>query len=493
MKVLIANRGEIAVRVARACRELGLTSVAVYSDCDRESLHVRSADEAYAIGAPPARESYLAIDKLIDVARRSGATLVHPGYGFLAENAAFADACAAAGLTFVGPSADAIRLMGSKTAARDAAMAAGVPVVPGTDAPFAEDASDAVVAAEATRIGYPLVVKAVAGGGGKGMRTVERAGDLLSAVRTARSEAASAFGDASFYLERRVINPRHIEIQLMGDHHGTVVPFVERECSIQRRHQKVVEESPSTRVSEQTRQAMAECAASVARSVGYTNAGTIEFLLDHANGEAKFYFLEMNTRLQVEHPVTEMVTGIDLVHWQLRIAMGETLAIDPARALTPRGHAIECRIYAEDPDEGFMPAPGRVLGLHVPQGPGVRDDGGVAAGFEIPNVYDSMIAKLVVWGESREVAIARLRRALGEYQVRGVRTTLPFFRWLTAQPAFARAEFHTAWLDGVLASRNGEPFAPASDADVRAAVIAAAAHAHRTASRSGAAEAAGGA
>ena len=492
MKVLIANRGEIAVRVARACRELGLTSVAVYSDCDRESLHVRAADEAWPIGAPPARESYLNIEKLLDVARKSGASLVHPGYGFLAENAAFADACAAAGLTFVGPSGDAMRRMGSKTGAREVAVAAKVPVVPGTDGPFAENASDDEIVREADRVGYPLVVKAVAGGGGKGMRTVAAREDLLSAVRTARSEAASAFGDASFYLERRVINPRHIEIQLMGDHHGTVVPFVERECSIQRRHQKVVEESPSTRVSAKTRKAMADCAAAVARGVGYANAGTIEFLLDvGADGQENFYFLEMNTRLQVEHPVTEMVTGIDLVHWQLRVAMGEKLSIDPDRALTPRGHAIECRIIAEDPDQGFMPSPGRVLGLTVPQGPGVRDDGGVAEGFDIPIFYDSMIAKLVVWGESREVAIARLRRALSEYQVRGVRTTLPFFRWLTEQPEFASADFHTAWLDGVLASRKGEPFAAISDADVRAAVITAAVHARAMASTAGASPATG--
>jgi len=488
LKVLIANRGEIAVRVARACRELGLASVAVYSDCDRESLHVRAADEAFSIGAPPARESYLNIEKLLDVARASGATLVHPGYGFLAENAAFADACASAGLTFVGPSGDSIRLMGSKTAARDAAIAAGVPVVPGTDAPFAADAPDDHVLAEGDRIGFPLLVKAVAGGGGKGMRSVGSRDELLAAVRTAGSEAASAFGDASVFLERRIINPRHVEIQLMGDHHGTVVPFVERECSIQRRHQKVVEESPSTRVSAKTRKAMAECAASVARSVGYANAGTIEFLLDD---DEHFYFLEMNTRLQVEHPVTEMVTGIDLVHWQLRVAMGETLDIDPDRALTPRGHAIECRIIAEDPDQGFMPSPGRVLGLQVPQGPGVRDDGGVAEGFEIPNVYDSLIAKLVVWGETREVATARLRRALSEYQVRGVRTTLPFFRWLVEQPAFAAADFHTAWLDGVLAARKGEPFAAVSEADVRDAVIAAAVHAHRLASRASAPQADG--
>ncbi|MDQ3070104.1 MAG: acetyl-CoA carboxylase biotin carboxylase subunit [Acidobacteriota bacterium] len=474
MKVLIANRGEIAVRVARACRELGLTSVAVYSDCDRESMHVRSADEAYPIGAPPARESYLDIDKLLAVAARSGATLVHPGYGFLAENAGFSEACRDAGLTFVGPSPEAIRLMGSKTAAREAAIAAGVPVVPGTEQPFALDAPDAFILSEGDRIGFPLLVKAVAGGGGKGMRSVATREDLLAAVRTAGSEAASAFGDASVFLERLVVRPRHIEVQLMGDSFGTIVPFVERECSIQRRHQKVVEESPSTRVSDTTRRAMAECAAAVARSVGYTNAGTIEFLLDD---KEHFYFLEMNTRLQVEHPVTEMVTGIDLVHWQLRVAMGERLTIDPARALTPRGHAIECRIIAEDPDQGFMPSPGRVLGLEIPQGPGVRDDGGVAEGFDIPIFYDSLIAKLVVWGESRDVAIGRLRRALAGYQVRGVKTTLPFFRWLTEQPEFARADFHTSWLDGVLADRRGEPFVSPTSADVRAAVIAAAIHA----------------
>ena len=489
MKVLIANRGEIAVRVARACRELGLGSVAVYSDVDRESLHVRAADEAFHVGAAPARESYLDIERLLDVARRSGATLVHPGYGFLAENAAFSQACADAGLTFVGPSAEAIRLMGSKTAARDAAIAAGVPVVPGTDGPFPADASEQHILAEGDRIGFPLLVKAVAGGGGKGMRTVNAREDLIAAVRTAGSEAASAFGDASVFLERLVVEPRHVEIQLMGDTHGTVVPFVERECSIQRRHQKVVEESPSTRVSEKTRRAMAECAAAVARTVGYSSAGTIEFLLD---ADENFYFLEMNTRLQVEHPVTEMVTGIDLVHWQLRVALGERLTIDPERALAPRGHAIECRVIAEDPDEGFLPSPGRVLGLRVPHGPGVRDDGGVADGFEIPIFYDSLIAKLVVWGETRDIAIQRLRRALREYQVRGVKTTLPFFRWLVDEPAFQTADVHTAWLDRVLAGRNGEPFTSTGDADVRAAVLAAAIHAH-TLSRTAEAVGAGGA
>jgi acetyl-CoA carboxylase biotin carboxylase subunit len=478
MKVLIANRGEIAVRVIRACRELGLRSVAVYSDCDRAALHVRLADEAWHIGPSPAAESYLRIDKMIDVAKQSGATLVHPGYGFLAENARFAQACLDAGLVFVGPTPDVISRMGSKTAARAVAIAAGVPVVPGTEAPFAEEAPIDAITTAAEAIGYPLVVKAVAGGGGKGMRTVAAAADLPAAIRTARSEAKAAFGDAAVYLERRLIGPRHIEIQLLGDAHGTVVPFVERECSIQRRHQKVVEESPSSPLDATTRKAMADCAASVARTVGYTNAGTIEFLYDT---DGKFYFLEMNTRLQVEHPVTEMVTGIDLVHWQLRIARGEKLTVDPEQALTPVGHAIECRIYAEDPDLGFMPSPGLVRGLSVPGGPGVRDDRGVTDGFEIPLFYDSMISKLVVWAETRALAIARLDRVLGEYRVMGVRTTLPFFRWLMTQDAFATGDFHTAYLDAILADRQGEPFVAPTGADEHDATVAVALAAWRAA------------
>ncbi len=440
VKVLVANRGEIAVRVIRACRELGLWVVAVYSDCDRRALHVRLADEAYHLGASPAADSYLRIDRIIDVALRSGVTLVHPGYGFLAENADFAAACVAAGLTFVGPSARAIALMGGKTAARDVARAAGVPVVPGTAAPFGPDAADAEIAEAAARVGYPLIVKAVAGGGGKGMRTVLGPSDLAAAVRTARSEAGSAFGDSAIYLERRLIDPRHIEIQLLADHHGTVLPFVERECSIQRRHQKVVEESPSPVLSAQTRHAMADAAVKVARAAGYTNAGTIEFLLDSTGA---FYFLEMNTRLQVEHPVTEAVTGIDLVQWQLRIAQGERLTVLPEQALTSRGHAIECRIYAEDADRGFLPSPGLVRSLSVPGGPWVRDDRGVAPGFEVPVFYDSLIAKLTVWGETREEAVRRLTRALDEYRVVGVSTTLPFFRWLVRQPEFSAARFST--------------------------------------------------
>ena len=471
MKVLIANRGEIAVRVMRACRELGWTTVAVYSECDRQALHVRSADEAYPIGPSPAGESYLRIDRVVEVAKRSGAALVHPGYGFLAENEDFAQACVDAGLIFVGPSPRAITLMGSKTAARRAAIAAGVPVVPGTEAPFADTASDAEITETAARIGYPLVVKAVAGGGGKGMRTVAGPAELLPAIRTARSEAGSAFGDTAVYLERRLLRPRHIEIQLLGDEHGTVLPFVERECSIQRRHQKVVEESPSVALTPETRRRMAECAALVAKSVGYTNAGTIEFLLDE---DGQFYFLEMNTRLQVEHPVTELVTGVDLVQWQLRIAMGERLTVSPERALTPVAHAIECRIYAEDPDAGFMPAPGLVRALSVPGGPGIRDDRGVAPGFDIPVFYDSMISKLIVWGDTRAEAIARLRRVLAEYRVVGVRTTVPFFQWLVDQPEFAEARFDTTYLDRILADRKGQPFVAPTPDDEEDAVVAAA-------------------
>jgi acetyl-CoA carboxylase, biotin carboxylase subunit len=481
MNVLIANRGEIAVRVIRACRELGYGTVAVYSDCDRDALHVRLADRAYRLGPAPAAESYLRIEAIVDVARRAGASLVHPGYGFLAENEDFAQACVDAGLTFVGPTPSAIALMGGKTAARDIARQAGVPIVPGSPAPFDEHTPDERLVAAAAAVGYPLLVKAVAGGGGKGMRTVSGPDALVPSVRLARSEARSAFGEAAVYFERLLIQPRHIEIQLLADHHGTVVPFVERECSIQRRHQKVVEEAPSPVLDPRDRAAMADAAARVARAAGYTNAGTIEFLLD-ASGA--FYFLEMNTRLQVEHPVTEAVTGVDLVQWQLRIARNERLTVSPAQALTPRGHAIECRIYAEDPDEGFLPSPGRVRALAVPGGPGVRDDRGVAAGFSVPVFYDSLIAKLIVWGDTRASAIGRLTRALDEYRVVGVKTTLPFFRWLVREPAFVSGEFSTAYLDRVLADRR-EPFMPSTPADQRDAAVAAALaawlHAHAAA------------
>ena len=472
-KVLIANRGEISVRISRACREMGLASVAVYSACDRTAPHVRYADEAFPIGPNPPRDSYLRIDAIIDAARRSGADAVHPGYGFLAENDAFAAAVRDAGLTFIGPTPATIALMGNKTAARGAASRAGVPVVPGTAEPIATGTPADELLRTANEVGFPLLVKAVAGGGGKGMRTVTDPGDLTAAVAAARSEAGSAFGDAAVYLERRLVRPRHIEVQLLGDEHGVVVPFVERECSIQRRHQKVVEESPSAAVTPALREAITSAAAKVARSVGYTSAGTIEFLLDE---DGHFYFLEMNTRLQVEHPITEAVTGIDLVQWQIRIARGEHLDIDPQQALTPRGHAIECRIYAEDPDNNFLPSPGRIAELRAPSGPGVRDDSGASAGLDVPIYYDPMISKLVAWADDRPRALARMRRALDEYLVTGIQTTLPFFQWLLAQPAFVAGRFHTTYLDEVLATRQGRSFLEAGADEAEIAAIAAAMH-----------------
>jgi acetyl-CoA carboxylase biotin carboxylase subunit len=474
-KILIANRGEIAVRVIRAAREAGLTSVAVYSACDRPSRHVRMADEAWPLGGDRPADSYLRIDRILDAARRSGADAIHPGYGFLAENAEFAAACRDAGLIFIGPSPEAIRLMGSKTAAREAAAAAGVASVPGTLTSLPADAPASDVQRIADGVGYPLMLKAVAGGGGKGMRTVASAAELPSALRAARSEALSAFGDGAVYLERRLERPRHVEVQLLGDAHGTVVPFVERECSIQRRHQKVLEESPSPAVTPDLRAALAEAARRVAASVGYTNAGTIEFLLD---ADGRFYFLEMNTRLQVEHPITEAVTGVDLVQWQFRLARGERLAIEPAAAMSPRGHALECRVYAEDPDQGFLPSPGPIRRLRPPAGPGVRDDGGYDAPGEVPIHYDSLVSKLVTWGASRQEAIARMRRAVGEYEIAGVKTTLPFFAWLLDDPAFLAAQVDTTFLDRALAARNGAPFAGPHDGLHDMAAVAAALHLH---------------
>jgi acetyl-CoA carboxylase biotin carboxylase subunit len=470
-KILIANRGEIAVRVIRACRDMGIATVAIYSECDRAALHVRLADEAWPVGPNPPRESYLRIDTIVEVARKAGADAVHPGYGFLAENEDFAAACRDAGVLFIGPTPEAIALMGSKTAARQAAIKAGVPVVPGTEAPLDESVSDAEVLAIAERLGYPLMLKAVAGGGGKGMRMVAAPEDLPGALRAARSEAGSAFGDSAVYLERRIMQPRHIEVQLLGDQYGTVLPFVERECSLQRRHQKVIEESPSLAVSAATRRAMTSAAAAVARTVNYSNAGTIEFLLDE---QERFYFLEMNTRLQVEHPVTEMVTGVDLVAWQIRIARGERLALDPDALLTPRGHAVECRVYAEDPDSGFMPSPGRITGLRVPHGPGVRDDSGAYEGGEVPIFYDPMISKLITWGETRPQALARMQRALAEYEVRGIKTTIPFFQWVLTDEDFVAGRFDTGFIDRKLSERNGAPLREPSEAQQELASIAAA-------------------
>jgi acetyl-CoA carboxylase biotin carboxylase subunit len=470
-RILIANRGEIAVRVIRACRDMGIEAVAVYSDCDRGARHVRLADAAVHIGGNAPGESYLRIDRRVDAARQTGADGVHPGYGFLAENEGFAGACSDAGLTFIGPSPAAIALMGSKTAARQAAMQAGVPVVPGTEEPLGLDVPDATIAGIAERIGYPIMIKAVAGGGGKGMRLVTTGAELAGAIRAARSEAQAAFGDPAIYLERRINRPRHIEIQLLGDHHGTVLPFVERECSIQRRHQKVIEETPSPIVDRDLRMQITSDAAAIARSVGYTNAGTIEFLLDE---DGHYYFLEMNTRLQVEHPITEMVTGVDLVQWQIRIARGERLTLDAAAAVSPCGHAIECRVYAEDADAGFLPSPGHIDALRVPSGPGIRDDSGAEPGGDVPIFYDPLISKLVAWGADRSQAIARMRRALREYDVVGIKTSIPFFRWMLEQPDFVDARFHTAYLDELLRARAGEPFTSADGDRIDVAVIAAA-------------------
>ena len=474
-KILIANRGEIAVRVIRACREMDCTAVAVYSDADRAARHVRFADEAYAIGGSAPGESYLCIERIIDAARASGADAVHPGYGFLSENPALAGACRDAGLMFIGPSAEALGLMGSKTAARRTAAAAGVPVVPGTVEPLGEGVPTELLAARAAEVGYPLMLKAVAGGGGKGMRVVRDASELDGAVRAARSEAGAAFGDTALYLERRLVRPRHVEVQVLADTQGTLLPFVERECSIQRRHQKVVEETPSPVVSPDLRRRLAEAASAVARAAGYTNAGTVEFLLD---GDGSFYFLEMNARLQVEHPITEVVTGVDLVQWQIRLARGERLTLDPDRLLRPLAHAIECRIYAEDADAGFVPSPGRVTAIAVPGGPGVRHDSGVDAGDEVPVFYDPLVSKLIAWGEDRPQAIARMRRALREHQVRGIRTTVPFFSWLLSQPAFVDAAFHTDYLDELLHRHDGRAFLPSDLSLEQVAVIGAAVALH---------------
>ncbi|MBI2964133.1 MAG: acetyl-CoA carboxylase biotin carboxylase subunit [Deltaproteobacteria bacterium] len=438
-KVLIANRGEIAVRVIRACRELGAKTVAVYSEADREALHVRMADEAYPIGPPPSRESYLAVEKLLDVARRSGAEAVHPGYGFLSERAHFAQACADAGLVFIGPSPAAIDAMGDKVEARKRMIAARVPVVPGSGGTL--DSEEEVVAA-AAKIGFPVMLKAAAGGGGKGMRLVSAEGEIRAASRAARSEAKSAFGDDRIYVERFVDSPRHVEVQVLGDTHGNVVHVYERECTIQRRHQKVIEESPSPALDAKTREAMGQVAAQAAKAVGYVGAGTIEFLVD---SRRNFYFLEMNTRIQVEHPITEMVTGIDLVRTQIEIACGVPLPFRQAD-VRQRGWAIECRVYAEDPENDFLPAPGRITRLREPGGLGVRNDSGVYEGFEVSIHYDPMISKLVAWGATRDEAIARMERALSEYVIHGPTTNIEFHRWILRHPRFLAGDFDTRFI-----------------------------------------------
>jgi acetyl-CoA carboxylase, biotin carboxylase subunit len=467
-KILIANRGEIAVRVLRACHEMGIAAVVVYSEVDRAALHVRKADEAYPIGAATASESYLNMGKILDVARRCGADAIHPGYGFLSENAKFAQACADAGVKFIGPTAAAMSAMGSKTRARQAMEKAGVPLVPGTSRGV-ESADQAEQVA--SKIGYPVMLKAAAGGGGKGMRLVHAPNQLKSALEAARSEAERSFGDGEVYIEKAIVNPRHIEMQVLADEHGAAVYLGERECSLQRRHQKVLEEAPSPIVDGEMRRKMGEVAVRVARAADYTNAGTVEFLVDP---EKNFYFLEMNTRLQVEHPVTELIAGLDLVHLQIRIAAGEKL---PFRQedVRLRGHAIECRIYAEDPDNNYFPSPGRISLLLEPSGPGIRIDSGMYEGWTVPIDYDPLLAKLIGYGTDRDQAIARLTRALDECFVGGIRTNISLFRRILRDADFRAAKVDTGFLDRLLKRTDGAPVEPhaAEVAAIAAGVFAA--------------------
>jgi acetyl-CoA carboxylase biotin carboxylase subunit len=448
-KILIANRGEIAVRVIRACRELGITSVAVYSDVDRASLHVIKADEAYHIGASSAAESYLNIEKILSVAKRAGAEAIHPGYGFLSENPNFARACSAAGVKFIGPTAASMEMMGSKTRARQEMEKAGIPLVPGTSSGLESPEQAEQVSA---RIGYPVMLKAAAGGGGKGMRLVNTREDLKPALEAAQSEAKRAFADSEVYIEKAIVNPRHIEMQVLADEHGNTVYLGERECSIQRRHQKVLEESPSPIVNPDMRRRMGEIAVRVAQTAGYANAGTVEFLVDQ---QKNFYFLEMNTRLQVEHPVTELITGLDLVHLQIRIAAGEKLPFSQ-EDVRIRGHAIECRIYAEDPDNNFFPSPGKITLLLAPAGPGIRRDSGIYEGWTVPVEYDPLLAKLIGYGSDRTQAISRLVRALDEYFVGGIKTNISLFRRILSDPDFQEGKFDTGYLDRLLQSKPAE-------------------------------------
>src|SRR5512133_569409 len=474
-KVLVANRGEIAVRIIRACRELGVDTVAVYSEVDRSALHVRYADEAYLLGPAPSRESYLRADKIIEIARKCGADAIHPGYGFLAERESFAAACQEAGITFIGPKPSAIAAMGDKMAARETVVAAGVPVVPGTEG--VGSMSNEELLRIAPNIGFPLLIKASAGGGGKGMREVMKLEEMPALLTSARREAEAAFGDGNVYLEKLLEGARHIEIQILADTHGNVIHLGERDCSLQRRHQKLIEESPSPFLDEELRQRMGAVAVKAAKAVEYVNAGTIEFLVDK---DRNFYFLEMNTRLQVEHPVTELVTGVDIVAEQMRIARGRALTYSQ-EDIQLRGHAIECRINAEDPYNGFLPSTGRITHSLLPTGPGVRVDTGVYPGFEITPFYDPMIAKLIVWGETRAQAILRMRRALEEYRIVGVQTNIPFHQTLMDSHRFMGGQYDTRFveerfsMDDALESR-------AASAEI--AAILATLVAHREAERS---------
>jgi 3-methylcrotonyl-CoA carboxylase alpha subunit len=439
-KVLIANRSEIAVRVMATCREMGIATVAIYSEADRAARHVREADEAYEIGPAPASQSYLRIERIIEAARQSGAEAIHPGYGFLSENAAFVEACERAGIVFIGPPAAAMRLMGSKIAAKKLAESVDAPTIPGYNG---DEQADEVLQREALRIGFPLLIKASAGGGGKGMREVQREEDFLEQLAGARREALASFGDATVFLERLLVRPRHVEIQVLGDQHGNLIHLCERECSIQRRHQKIIEESPSVALTPELRAEMGAAAVRIAKAAGYTNAGTMEFMLDT---DGRFYFLEMNTRLQVEHPVTELVTGFDLVRHQILIAAGEPLALTQEE-ISQRGHAIEVRLYAEDPQQNFLPSTGTVRQFSIPSGPGIRVDSGIAPGDEITQFYDPMIAKLIVYGENRAAAIARLRDALKRTIVFGVTTNIPLLQAIAEQPAYSEGQTYTSFLE----------------------------------------------
>jgi len=437
-KILIANRGEIAVRVMRTCKELGIATVAVYSEADRSALHVRTADQAFLVGPPPSRESYLVQERILEAAKKAGADAIHPGYGFLSENASFVRACEKAGIIFIGPPASAMDAMGEKTRARQNMIKAGVPVVPGTAEPIAtvEEAR-----AYAEKIGVPVMLKAAGGGGGKGMRKVERMEEFESSWRAAKSEAMNAFGNDAVYIEKYLEKPHHVEIQVFADQYGNTIHLNERECSAQRRHQKVVEETPSPILTPEMRAKMGEVAVKAAKAVGYVGAGTVEFLVDvHRN----FYFLEMNTRLQVEHPVTEWVTGLDLVAWQIKVAEGEKLPY--TEAPTPNGHSIEVRVYAEDPARNFMPSPGRINYLRVPGGPYLRDDSGVFPGYTVPNTYDPMISKLSVWAPTRREAIERAKRALTEYVVKGITTNTRYLKAILSHPEFVEGDYDTSFL-----------------------------------------------
>jgi len=439
-KILIANRGEIAIRIMRTCREMNIETVAVYSEADRTSLHVRYAHEAYYIGKAPSSESYLNVEKIIEVAKNCGADAIHPGYGFLSENATFARRCGQEGIIFIGPSPEVIVQMGDKIMAREAMTKAGIPIVPGT-AESIKDENEVLKVIKDIKL--PIMIKAAAGGGGKGMRLVKNESEIVSAVRAARSEALSSFGDDSVYIEKYITSPHHIEFQILADQHGNVVHLFERECSIQRRHQKMIEETPSPLLTPELRQKMGKSAVEAAKAVNYTGAGTIEFLVDN---NLNYYFLEMNTRLQVEHPITERVTGVDLVKQQIKIAEGYILEFKQDD-LYQRGHSIECRIYAEDPDNNFMPSPGKIYKISEPLGLGVRTDGYVYEGYEIPIYYDPMISKLIVWGKNRDEAINRMRRALYEYKITGIRTSIKYLERIMNNPNFIEGNYDTHFIE----------------------------------------------